>query len=256
MKTQQLHEDTFLEILWDDQSRVIGIDWKEATSSMTDEDFKKELTLFADHVEAEKAVGILVDVARFRHKPGPDMQEWRVKNISGRYYTAGVRRFAFLFPEGVPILPMESSPGEKFATRAFNAAEEALAWLKAADRDPASIVRKFLEALGAKDFEALRRLIDEGVSFKSPMEVHEGAASFMRAMRNLGPMIERVNVMKIFVDDADACAIYDFVTNQPSIGVTPCAEWYRVEEGKIKSMSLFFDARPYEALFKSGATAG
>ena len=74
-------------------------------------------------------------------------------------------------------------------------------------------------------------------------------------MRNLGPIIERVNVTKIFVDGADVCAIYDFVTNQPSISATPCAEWYRVEEGKIKSMSLFFDARPYEALFKSGATS-
>lgn len=139
MKTQQLHEDTFLKILWDDQSRVIGIDWKEATSSMTDEDFKKELTLFADHVEAKKAHGILIDVARFRHKPGPDIEEWRVKNISGRYYAAGVRRFAFLFPESVPIPPMmnQSSPREKFATRAFNGAEEALAWLKAADRDAA-----------------------------------------------------------------------------------------------------------------------
>lgn len=123
-------------------------------------------------------------------------------------------------------------------------------------RDPASIVQKILEALGAKDFEALRGLIDDGVSFKSPVEVHEGAASFMRSMRNLGPMIERINVTKIFVDDADACAIYDFVTNQPSIGVTPCAEWYRVEDGKIKSISLFFDARPYEALFKSGTTPG
>ena len=216
------------------------------------------LSIFVDHVEAKKAHGILVDVAHFRHKPGPDMQEWRVKNISGRYYAAGVVRFAFLFPVGAPIPPMmnQSSPGEKFATRVFNAAEEAVAWLKAADRDPASIVRKFLEALGAKDFEALRGLIGEGVGFKSPMEVHEGAASFMRAMRNLGPMIERVNVMKIFVDDADVCAIYDFVTNQPSIGVTPCAEWYRVDEGKIKSMELFFDARPYEALFKSEPTAG
>lgn len=127
MKTQQLHDDTFLRILWNDESRVIGIDWKEATSSMTDEDLKKEPTLFADHVEAKKAHGIRVDVARFRHKPGPDMEEWRLKNISGRYYAAGVRRFAFLFPEGVPISPMmnQSSPGEKFATRAFNGAEEA-----------------------------------------------------------------------------------------------------------------------------------
>ena len=132
LKTHQLHENQFHKILWDDQSRVIGIDWKEGTSSMTDEDFKKELTLFADHVEAKKAVGILVDVAQFRHKPGPDMTEWRVKNISGRYYAGGLRRFAFLFPEGVPAPPMESSPGEKFATRAFNGADEALAWLKAA----------------------------------------------------------------------------------------------------------------------------
>ena len=257
MKTQQLHENPFHKIVWDDQSRVIRIDWKEATSSMTGEDFKKELTLFADHVEAKKAIGILVDVAQFRHKPGPDMTEWRVKNISGRYYAGGVRRFAFLFPEGVTAPHMESSPGEKFATRTFNGAEEALAWLKAAaNGDPAQIVREFLDALGAKDFKALRSLIDEKVSFKGPMDAHEGAASFIDAMRKLGPMIERINVAKVFVDGADVCAIFDFVTNQPSIGATPSAEWYRVEEGKIKSMKLFFDARPYEALFKSGATAG
>jgi len=98
---------------------------------MTDEDFKKELTLFADHVEAKKAVGLLVDVAQFRGKPGPDMTAWRVKNISGRYYAGGLRKFAFLFPEGVSAPHMESAPGEKFATRAFNAADEAQAWLKA-----------------------------------------------------------------------------------------------------------------------------
>ena len=138
MKTQQLHEDTFLKILWDGQSRVIGIDWKEGTSSMTDEDFKKELTLFAGHVEAKKAHGILIDVAHFRHKPGPDFDEWRLKNISGRYAGAGVRRFAFLFPESVSNPPtMKSSPQEKFETRALNRAEEALAWLKETDRDPA-----------------------------------------------------------------------------------------------------------------------
>jgi len=137
MKTQQLHENPFHKIVWDDQSRVIRIDWKEATSSMTGEDFKKELTLFADHVEAKKAIGILVDVAQFRHKPGPDMTEWRVKNISGRYYAGGVRRFAFLFPEGVSAPHMESSPGEKFETRAFNGTEEAMTWLKAADKEAA-----------------------------------------------------------------------------------------------------------------------
>lgn len=52
MKMQQLHEDTFHNIPWNNESRVIGLDWKEGTSSMTGEDFKKELTLFADHTAA------------------------------------------------------------------------------------------------------------------------------------------------------------------------------------------------------------
>ena len=137
MKTQQLHQNTFQNILWDEQSHVIRLDWKEGTSSMTGEQFKKELTLFADHVEAKKAHGILVDVAQMRHKPEPDLEDWRQKNISGRYNAAGVRRFAFLFPESVATPPaMKSSPAEKFETRAFNNVEEALAWLKGAAETP------------------------------------------------------------------------------------------------------------------------
>lgn len=129
MKTQQLHEDTFIKILWDDLSRVIGIDWKAATSSMTDAEFKKELTLFADHVEAKEAHGILVDVARFRHKPGPDIEEWRVKNISGRYYAAGVRRFAFLFPETAPIPPVMNQSSPRELTQPLSCPELPTCWL-------------------------------------------------------------------------------------------------------------------------------
>ena len=69
MQAVQLHEDKFLKISWEEKAHVIGIDWKEATSSMTDEEFKAALTLFAGHVEQKKARGILVDVSRFRHKP-------------------------------------------------------------------------------------------------------------------------------------------------------------------------------------------
>src|SRR5262245_45572092 len=117
----QLFEDNFLRILWNEHAGVIGIDWKDGTSSMTDEDFKKELTTFAGFVEQKKARGILVDVLHFRHKMGAGVQEWRVKNISTRYFAAGVERFAFLFPAGAQIPPMmnQSSPGEDFLTRAF-----------------------------------------------------------------------------------------------------------------------------------------
>ena len=131
MQATQLYDGRFLKIQWNGNTRVIGIDWKEATAEMTGEDFKAVLTMFAGHVEQQKARGILVDVRSFRHKMGPDVQPWRVKNISNRYAAAGVERFSFLLPEGSQIPPTmnQSSEGESFLTRAFASREEATAWL-------------------------------------------------------------------------------------------------------------------------------
>ena len=131
MQTTQLHDDDFFTVLWDENARIIEIDWKEATSAMTDEQFKAQLTLFAGHVEHKKARGILVDVSRFRHKPGPEVLPWRVKNISNRYAAAGVKRQAFLFPKGAQLPPMRSSPEEKFLTETFDDVQKAEAWLTA-----------------------------------------------------------------------------------------------------------------------------
>jgi hypothetical protein len=133
MQPTELHDDKFLQVLWDEHSRIIGIKWKEATSSMTDDHFKDELALFAAQVEQKKAPAILVDLCDFRHKMSPSVQEWRVKDISTRYNEAGVQRFAFLLPAGSQIPPTmnQGSPGEKFATRAFTDWESAVNWLSA-----------------------------------------------------------------------------------------------------------------------------
>lgn len=131
MKPEQLHDGPYLRILCDAESRIIGIDWKETSATMSSEEFKADLMLFATHVEMKKAPGILVDVSKFRHKMTPEVQKWRVQNISTRYNAAGVRRFAFLLPQGAQIPPMmnQSSTGENFVTRAFNRMEEAVEWL-------------------------------------------------------------------------------------------------------------------------------
>ena len=135
MKPALLHQDEYLRILWDAQTRIISIDWKASTSEMTDEDFKTELTLFAEQVEGQGAPRILIDVSKFHHHPGEEVGEWRRKNISTRYNAAGVRRFAFLFSEGSPLASMASQPskGERFLTQSFNNYERAIAWLTASE---------------------------------------------------------------------------------------------------------------------------
>jgi len=133
MQAAQLHEDVFLRIFWDEQTRIIGIDWKESTDAMTAEDFKTELMLFAKQVEDKRAPRILIDVSKFRHRPGAEMGEWRLKNISTRYNAAGVQRFAFLLSKDSQIPPMASQAGEGevFLTQSFNSREQAAAWLTA-----------------------------------------------------------------------------------------------------------------------------
>jgi hypothetical protein len=131
MKPALLHEDKYLRILWDGQTQIISIDWKASTSEMTDEDFKTELTLFAEQVEDQGAPRILIDVSKFHHHPGEEVGEWRRKNISTRYNAAGVRRFAFLFSESspLPLTASQPSAGERFLTQSFNNCERAVAWL-------------------------------------------------------------------------------------------------------------------------------
>src|SRR5215467_1809660 len=131
MNSELLHEGPYLRILWDEKTRIIGIDWKETTSAMTSEEFKADLMLFATHVETKRALGILVDVTKFQHKMQPEVQEWRVRNISTRYARAGVRHFAFLFPPGaqIPAMMNQSAPRERFLTRAFDNFERAWNWL-------------------------------------------------------------------------------------------------------------------------------
>ena len=125
-----LYEDQYMQIFWDEQTRLIGIDWKEATSTMTDENFKTELTLFAQQVEDKKASRILIDVSKFRHRPNEEVGKWRMQNISPRYNAAGVRRFAFVMPASFSGAGVQQAEGPAvFPTRWFVDRDEAIRWL-------------------------------------------------------------------------------------------------------------------------------
>lgn len=129
----QLQEDRFMRILWDEETRIIRIDWMEATSAMNDEEFKRALGWVAGHVTERKARGLLIDVRHFRHEMSAEVHQWRLRTISPRYNAAGLERLAFLFPNDadIPLMANQSAAGEGFATRGFNTQEHATAWLAA-----------------------------------------------------------------------------------------------------------------------------
>jgi len=135
MERTQLHEDDFLRILWDQLTGIIGIDWKEATKRMTDDDMKHELALFSGLVESKGAQKILIDVTQFGYRMSPEIQQWWSENILTRYNATGVKRFAFLLPPETEISAAmnQSAPGAAFLTRSFNTFDSAISWLTAPD---------------------------------------------------------------------------------------------------------------------------
>jgi len=46
LEGKELYDGKFLKILWDNPSRIIGINWKESTAEMSDEDFKADFDDF------------------------------------------------------------------------------------------------------------------------------------------------------------------------------------------------------------------
>ena len=126
-------EGRFLRGLWDEEPRMLRVDWTDATAAMSADEFKRALGWIADHVAERKARALFIDLRDFRHDVSAGVREWRLRNISPRYDAAGLEQVAFLFPNeaDIPTMANQSAEGERFVTRGFNNEEHAIAWLTA-----------------------------------------------------------------------------------------------------------------------------
>ena len=114
--------------------RTLELSWLSSTSEMTDDGFKETLELFAAEGERGKPVYMIIDSTSFQHELGDGVLEWRDREIIPRYNSAGVKKFAFLWPEGTPDTvesggtPKPDGPAN-FPTGWFTGRERAYEWL-------------------------------------------------------------------------------------------------------------------------------
>ena len=114
--------------------QTLELDWLPSTSEMSDEGFKETLALFAGEGERVKPAYMIIDATEFNHQLGDGVMEWRDREIIPRYNAAGVKRFAFLWPDGMPgTVESGSTPtpegSANFPTGWFTARERAYQWL-------------------------------------------------------------------------------------------------------------------------------
>jgi hypothetical protein len=110
------------------------------------------------------------------------------------------------------------------------------------------VVMGYQKALASGDWKAARSFLKDDLKFKGPIAEHDGPEAYLEDLKRLQGIIKRIEVKKAFADEDDVCLLYDMVTNTPA-GTAFICEWYHVDDGKVGSIRVVFDARPFAPMF-------
>ena len=128
-----LHSDRWGDILDRPEDGCVEIRWNDETAEMSGDDFNGFLEIYAGFVERCRRPGGLIDALQFKMDMSLMNPGWRDQNIIPRYNAAGLAKFAFIMPKGMPAIgavPAPEGPAD-FPTAYFASRADALAWLKA-----------------------------------------------------------------------------------------------------------------------------
>jgi hypothetical protein len=114
------------------------------------------------------------------------------------------------------------------------------------------IVLAYQRALGNQDYTTARTYLRDDLSFRGPLASHDKPEGLLKDLEQLHHIVKGVDMKKVFVDGGDVCLVYDLITTNPPVTSFTC-EWYHVNDGKIASIRVTFDARPYAAMFEKKA---
>jgi ketosteroid isomerase-like protein len=118
-----------------------------------------------------------------------------------------------------------------------------------AKTDAMEVVGRYKQAFGSGDIAAARALLADDLHFQGPIDEFHSADDYIQSLAKLAPIVTGTDVKRTLADGDDVVTIYDLHTNTPA-GTSPVAEWATVRNGKIAELRVFFDARPFAAMFE------
>jgi hypothetical protein len=107
------------------------------------------------------------------------------------------------------------------------------------------VAEEYLAAWKRKDIEGIAKLVHPEIHLKSPVADVTGRESFLITCQKIFPILTDVRIHAKFASETRAMMTYDFALHEP-LGVTRTANLMTFERRLIRSVELFFDARPFE----------
>jgi hypothetical protein len=112
------------------------------------------------------------------------------------------------------------------------------------------IVLSYQRALGKQDYNTARSYLSDDLSFRGPLASYDKPEPLLKDLEQLHHIVKGVEMKKTFIDGDDVCLLYELQTSTPPLASFTC-EWYHVKNGKIASLRVVFDARPFAAMFEN-----
>jgi len=116
------------------------------------------------------------------------------------------------------------------------------------DSSSADVVERYNRAFSAGDIATARSLLADDLHFTGPFEEFHNPDDYLASLAKLAPIVEGTDVHRVVSSGEDVVTIYDLHTS--AAGTSPIAEWATVRGGKIAAIRVFFDARPFAAMFE------
>jgi hypothetical protein len=107
---------------------------------------------------------------------------------------------------------------------------------------PETVAATYFEAWQAGDFDRLRSIFAEDVSFVGALGTADGAQACADGLRGMHALMTGLDVKRRWVDGPDVITWFELHTEGRD--PIPVVNWSRVEDGKVTRIRVTFDPRP------------
>jgi hypothetical protein len=108
--------------------------------------------------------------------------------------------------------------------------------------DTKTLASTYFSAWKEKDFEKLRSVLADGVTFAGPMGTANGADECLKGLQGMAERMEDIIILAMISDGSDVITWYELRMRR--VDPLPTANWSHIEDGRITSIHATFDPRP------------
>ena len=115
--------------------------------------------------------------------------------------------------------------------------------IESSGKSTKDVVMEWMQAVERRDYQSLRGIVSDNISYVGPLNSFDRAEPYLKYLEHLS--LPKFDIKKEFADSNDVCLLYELPIGTPPVTSFVCA-WFHVgDDGKISSLRVIFDPRPY-----------